>query len=553
MRRLHKRWYVWVSVLLFVAVPATVLITNRYLEHQFVSELQREINHDPDSAFNYYVDDAEIGLWAGRLVIRGLRLVPRDSYLDRVRSGELAVVAGFAVDQVVVRGASALRLFLANDLVVREIILRNPRFKYYGNPHVELARTRNPIGEIMATELGTARVGRIRVINGQVEIMDASRQDRVVLSIDSSDFDMRGVVADSATVRGLMPIQVEDVEARAGTIRFGGLEQYAMASEGLRYESRSGILEVTAVRFESRLDRDAYLATVSGAVPWLSARADTVRVRGIDFEALDRDGIIGLRALELSGARLDVAADVTEPADRTTAQPLPAAVIREIPIPFYLDSVYLRDLAIRYSERVDTGQDLAEISFLDTQGIVTNLTNAPERLAESPDATLNATTRLLGATSLQVDASFAIPDAAHSFAVNATLDSVPFSAFNQAAMAWAGVSFTKGSVLGIQLGFFANDSIALGFADFEYDAIGIDVHHMKKGERQWFASWLGNAALRSKNLKTEGRYIRGEIHYRRAETLPFFAYVWRSVRSGLVPVAVGDLLRGRVRKSLRRD
>jgi hypothetical protein len=234
-------------------------------------------------------------------------------------------------------------------------------------------------------------------------------------------------------------------------------------------------------------------------------------------------------------------------------QLLPSAGIAKIPLPVYLDSIVVRHADVTYQERVRWHDEPAEIRFSSLQATIAHISNMPERIETEPNLKVRASGLFMGKGELRAEIDIPLADPVHTTFVKASLGSMPLKRLNPSTLTWAGVTFNKGDVLGVQLNFQMNDTIGLGWSDFEYRDLNVKVHKLS-GERksEWLSTILGNLALRKNNRTDKGRYLRGRIHFERPNTTPFFGYIWKCIRSGVVPVAVGDLLRGGVEKSLRK-
>ncbi|MBB2151082.1 AsmA family protein [Pedobacter gandavensis] len=203
-----------------------------------------------------------------------------------------------------------------------------------------------------------------------------------------------------------------------------------------------------------------------------------------------------------------------------------------------IQKLNLSNVGISYSEYDTDSQQKGTITFENTSGSFTNVTNMAKDKAKNPWMTANLTTYLMGRGKLDVGFKFNLEAKDGAFSYSGVLGSMDGRALNRITRPLGMIAIKSGEVKRMEFQVDANDRVANGFMKFEYNELSVNLLKKEPGEsrlvRQGWMSFLANAMiLNPNNPSKEGKLVTAKIHEERARNGSFFHFIWRSLFQGI--------------------
>ena len=154
-------------------------------------------------------------------------------------------------------------------------------------------------------------------------------------------------------------------------LRSDTLSEIAIA--GAEADLTDSTLRLAGARHEPSIPEDQWVRRVRVRRDRIRFELDSLRARGVAWRAFVATGDIGVRALELEGARLDVLTDQRIPRGRPPRHRSPQQVAAGASPALRLDSLLVSAGTIVYREREPGSERPGRVSFDAVQGRVLDL------------------------------------------------------------------------------------------------------------------------------------------------------------------------------------
>ncbi|HEX6669378.1 MAG TPA: hypothetical protein VF061_07450, partial [Gemmatimonadales bacterium] len=266
------------------------------------------------------------------------------------------------------------------------------------------------------------------------------------IRIAEVDFPALSVTLKRPGARGGTSVALERAQFHAGGVvvspRAASADRARLEANGLLLRPDT-LIEISAARLEADfIDSTLGLegARHEPAIPeaeWarrVRVRRDRIRFtldslqgRGVAYRGFLAGGAIGIRALELHGARLDVLSDRRIPKGPPRRHRTPQQVAAQTLSPLRLDTVLVAGGAILYRERRPEGERPGVVSFEQVRATIRGL-QLPSR---GEPLKIEASARLMGEGPLTARATVPLDAPDFRYELSGRLDRMPAKALNR--------------------------------------------------------------------------------------------------------------------------
>lgn len=203
-----------------------------------------------------------------------------------------------------------------------------------------------------------------------------------------------------------------------------------------------------------------------------------------------------------------------------------------------IQKLNLSNVDISYSEYNTDSQQKGTITFENTSGSFSNVTNMLKDKLKNPWMTASLSTYLMGRGKLDVGFKFNLDAKDGAFSYSGLLGNMDGRSLNRITRPLGLIAIKSGDVKHLEFHVQANDRIANGEMKFEYNDLSVNLLKKEAGEnrlvRQGWMSFLANAIiLNPNNPSKEGKLVTAKIHEERAKNGSFFHFIWRSLFQGI--------------------
>lgn len=270
-----------------------------------------------------------------------------------------------------------------------------------------------------------------------------------------------------------------------------------------------------------------------------SLQLNNIDLYGINLSAYLKRGEVFADEMHIANGFLSVFNDNSYPKlvkDKTGR--FPHQLLQKIKIPITLKKILLQKLDISYAEFDARSKQRGRISFNNTSGVISNVTNQAKYKEANPITEANLVSHLMEQGKLTVNFKFNTIAPKADFTYQGQLQEMDARQLNYITKPLAMVQVKSCLIRKLAFEIKANEDVAIGRVKFLYNDLSLGLMKQHEGgqrlQRLGLLSLLANAIIiHSDNPSNDGKFTVAPINYKRKPTGSFFNFVWKTLFQGV--------------------
>ena len=307
----------------------------------------------------------------------------------------------------------------------------------------------------------------------------------------------------------------------------------------LLMSTKNSFLSVANLKFTPRYSKQEYGIKAGFQADWKDLLVKKIKLEKIDFIDLIENNTFKCQKLSFNNGYLNLYKDKQLPFPSDRVLPMEQDLIQNIKIILKLDTIEVNNIDISQSTLQSSGITEGSISFVKTNGTVTNITNDSLRLLDDHMMVVKATSNVMNKGKLTANFSFDMKDPDNLFFFDAKLAPMKAEEFNNILEATAFVSVKSGNIKSLSLQATGNSSYAYGNMSFLYNNLKVETINKKslepKGMGKVLKTFFANTfVVKKNNSKYKLLSRRGEMYYERDQARITLDYAAKTALTGVV-------------------
>lgn len=270
----------------------------------------------------------------------------------------------------------------------------------------------------------------------------------------------------------------------------------------------------------------------------------SLQLNNIDFEGINLFTYIKNREvmadeMKIANGTLSVFNDNSYPKllkDKTGR--FPHQLLQKIGIPINIKKINLNELDISYAEFDKESRQRGRITFNNTSGTITNVTNQLKQKKKNPIIEADLQSYLMEQGKLNVGFKFNLLARKADFSYQGQLLNMDAKQLNYVTRPLAMLQIKSCLVRSLAFDIKANDEVAKGKVAFAYNDLSLGLMKRHEGgerlKRLGILSLLANAmVIYSDNPSVDGKFTIATVDYKRKPTASFFNFIWKTLFQGV--------------------
>ncbi len=314
---------------------------------------------------------------------------------------------------------------------------------------------------------------------------------------------------------------------------------YKVTFKDLRINTLDKSLAFSNVVYSPRMNKKAFYSLVKKNVTMNDVQMGKVKLNNVSFKKLLNQKEFYAQSMNVSNGRASFYQDMRYPKVRENViGKAPYEQLMKIKSAFHVDTVYIKNVLVQYSEYSDQSGQVGTITFAGTSGILTNVTNNRKVLAKNRFMYADLYTKVMDVGKLHVKFGFDMLRSGGYYTYAGTVSPMSASAFNRILVPLANVEIMSGDIKKISFNMQATNYRNWGTFKFDYDSLNVNILRSPKdnedAKAQKTISFLVNKVLiNSSNPDSNGKHNVGTVNYNRVPEYPFFKTIWKSLLQGI--------------------
>jgi hypothetical protein len=527
-------------VVLLIVVALAFRVWDAWVEDALGRWAVDELAGQSDGTYRLALGDLSFLPLAGSISFDSARVVT-DTARNRRRAVPLPVLRGQA-RECHVSGLDLVRLLLGRALRARALECRRlvAAIALTGRVRDDSATADTATADtarslhqlVRPLGLSSFRIGRISFPSASLTLERPGPAGGASLALTQARFDAEDVVFDPEVA------SADRARLRAAGVMLRPDTTIGISVARLEADFTDSTLRLSGAEHEPAVPESEWVRRVRVRRDRIRFALDSLQGRGVTWRAFLATGDMGIRALELRGATLDVLTDRRIPKGRPRAHPTPQQVAARTRSAVRLDTVLVSGGRIVYREHEPERGRPGVVSFEGLRATVLDL----DLPSQGQPLRIEASARLMGEGVLSARATVPLDAPDFRYRLSGSLGAMPAEAFNRFLAVNEAFAFDDGRVEEITFsqtvrGGRARTTVIPRYRDLSVEPSGDGggvIGSVKRAVEETIADAL---VVRSRNPDDddeEPRVARTVRHYDPTST--WIQFLWFSLREGLLEV-----------------
>jgi hypothetical protein len=541
------KWLGAACLTLFLFFSVASWYYSEKLRPVITDEIKDLVLSTTHSLYHINFSDVNTNVFTGNASLYDVEIIPDSAVLRRlvVKHHAPNNVYTIKVKKLSIRGFHPLRLFKHQKLNVEQLLLENPSIIMANkqlpfNEHKRPGSMISPYAYISKYlkefRVKTLRFNNIRFkyINNNLAI--PTTDSLVNLNVTLKDWLIDAKSASDPTRMYLL----KDIILNIKDYAYATPDSlYHIRIDRFDFRASTGRIKINQFRLLPRYPEMEFGKVAGYAKDRFNISLNDISLSGIDFPLYLRKQELFAKEMNINNGSLAVFNNNMLPVQNLAKEgKFPHQLLQLVKAAITVKKLSLDHINISYSEFDRDSREKGVITFDNTSGVISNLTNAPAFKKQNPFMFAHMHSMLMGQGKMDVNFRFDLNAADGAFAYAGLLKNMDGRALNKVTRPLGLLQIRSADIHALSFRVEANDKRATGKLNFRYERLGVNVlkreegkdHLVKKG---WMSFLANNLVLNTSNPDRNGKFVSADINYARLPTSTFFSFLYKTLFEGI--------------------
>ncbi len=535
---------VFVTVFLVLA-----FLINLYWSPILAQKIRDAVLNGTDSLYKANFSKAELHILRGNIIFYNITIEPDTVVYNRMCREHRAPnnLIELHVRRLILTSIHPFKLYFRHQLDIGEVVLNDP------NLHVtyKLNQTKDTVindnrtaWQKISKSLSSIHIGDVFLNDIKFKYDDYSGNKLVISELKEMSFSASDLLIDSATQKDKSRLlYCKEIIAELHNYKgktADGLYTYKadhvkLSTLTSRLTIKGLTLEpVNAKTFFNRTAKDRY-----------SFQLDSLVLNHFDYLAYHRFRTFSVSSMVASNGTFALLNNPNKVADPTADKSgsFPARALAEIKTDLRIDTAYIHNVTVTYSEYNAKSYQTGTVSFNNTSGKFLNITNNKIALAKSNICAAQLTTHFMNRGRLNLLFNINLTDPEMPYSYKGDLGPMNMGNLNTATMPLAMVKITDGNIKSFDFDITANSKISKGRITLLYNGLKVKLLTPDTAFNGFSGKLIESLYANIFIIKHNNPDYDGDaprtfyVDYVRPKSSPFFKTIWNTLLTGIKPAA----------------
>jgi hypothetical protein len=546
----NSRLIIWLSagcLILFLFFSVASWYYSEKLRPIITGEIKDLVLSTTDSLYHIDFSTVKTNVFTGNASLSDVEIIPDSSILRKLVIKRRAPnnVYTIKVKKLTIRGFHPLRLFKNQKLNVELLLLENPSILMANkqqpfNENKPANRGSTPYAYI-AKYLKEFRVNTIRFKNIRFKYVNNNLAHPATDSLVNLNVTLKDWLIDAKS--GSDPTRMyllKDIILNINDYAYATPDSmYHIRIDRFDFRASTGRIKINQFTLVPRYSEMDFGQVAGYAKDRFNISLNDISLSGIDFPLYVRKQELVAKEMNINNGFLAVFNNnMLKGQNLAKAGKFPHQLLQTVKAPVTVKKLSLDHVNISYSEYDRDSKEKGVITFDNTSGVISNVTNAPAFKKKDPFMFARMHAMLMGQGHMDVNFRFDLNAPDGAFAYAGILKDMDGRALNKVTRPLGMLEIRSGYINALSFRVQANDQKATGRLNFRYDRLGVNLlkreegkdHLVKKG---WLSFLANNLILNTSNPDRNGKFVSADINYTKVPSSTFFSYLYRTLFEGI--------------------
>ena len=301
------------------------------------------------------------------------------------------------------------------------------------------------------------------------------------------------------------------------------------------YDKNTRLLSADSFSFRPILDQKSFIEESPWQTDYITARTGSILLGPFDIEKYIRDSVMDMGVLNIDNARLTVFRDKRVPREPGIVRPLPADLLKKIPLHLQIDTVRVNNSHVEYEEYNERTNNAGKITVARLNGRMTRVKN--HNLVKSDSLHLVADGYIEDSIFTKLNVKESYTDSLGGFLMTVQMGPADLNVLNPVLRPLASAELKSGRLDTLMMRVVGREELAFGEIKMSYHDLKVLV--LKKGGgkkplmggiKNFFANTL---------IKNESNEKGSRIFIRRQRDRSAINYLVKITFNGITNTLIG--------------
>ena len=526
-----------------------------YIISGIVDSKVKVIQKELKGTFDFEYSSLKVSFFRKRIDLKKFKLKSASDTSSNKNSIE------FNLEKLILKIENFEDVLFEGKLHFKEVILKHPMINY--GLREKLPKTEvnedsfseeedeeEDAGEQRATEklINLILIDQLSVINGEAAIFSKNNIDKKLLYIKDLGVESTAISIDLNETSLDRMFQDDEFKVRIRDLYSDEIKDLHLEVKKIDFTKSSNSIEISGLYLKNTEKAKTFVSKQKFRAIWMDIIVDKIKLN-ISPRQIYNKGLVYLKKIEIDGVHAELYNDVTL-ALKPGHKPMPPSIIRDISLPFKIDSIILKNSELSYFHK-DKADAPGLLQFKELEVIVTRATNIDYLIEQNSRMNIDIKAKPWGKGDFVGNISLDLDNPMDYVYARGTLTNLPFKEVENMTKPLYGVEIASGKIDVLKYDLTMNEDIGKGSLRLDYKDLKIDIKKDKEkkdsetGEHKSnkFFNFVANEAVITSNMPGLKNYeSEGYVIFDRNKNKPIFDLLWNCIQVGIMDVVVPNAL-----------
>lgn len=535
----------------FVTISLVLaFLINAYWAPVLAQKIRDAVLKGSDSLYKADFSNAELNILRGNITFYNITIKPDTAIYNRMCREHRAPnnLIELKVRRLILTDIHPFKLYFKHQLNIGELVLNDPdlhvTYKLNQTKDTVIADNRTAWQQI-SKNLNSIHIANIFLNNIKLKYDDYSGHKLEISEFKEMSFSASDLLIDSATQKDKSRLlYCREIIAELNNYKGKSADGlYAYKISHIKLSTLTSQVNITGLSltpidgktFFTRTKKDKYFFQL-----------DSLQLNHFDYLGYHRFRTFSVSSIVAANGAFSLfnnpnGAPGNPAVDKITS--FPAYALNEITTDIRIDTTYMHNVSVTYSEYNDKSYETGSVIFTSIKGKILNITNNKAALAKNNICSVNLISNFMGNGRFKVSFNFNLTDPDVPYSYKGELGSMDMGSINAATMPLAMVKITDGNIKSFKFDINANAKVSRGKVELLYNDLKVkllspDTNVISFKGKIIESLYANIFIIKHNNPDNPDEAPRTfNVNYVRPKDSPFFRTVWQTLLAGIKPAA----------------
>jgi hypothetical protein len=541
------KWLIGVCLLLIVVFSIVSRYYSEKLEPVITREIKDLVTTATDSLYQVNFSKVKTNIFTGNASMFDVEIIPDTLVLKHLTAkGEAPNnIYTIRLKKLSIRGFHPIMLFKEKKLHVDQLLFDNPSI-IMSNRQLRFNEDRLPNSRLspyayISRYLAELSVKTIRFKDARFKYVNHNFASPITDSLVNLNITLKDWLIDSTSSADPKRMYLlKDILVN--------VKDYAYATPDSMYHLRINQLDFRASTGQVRINQFALVPRYSEmdfgkvlgyAKDRYNVSLNNITLSGINFPAyINKQELLAGEMKINNGFVAVFNNNMLSERNQAKLGKFPHQLLQSVKGLVTVKRLSLENINISYAEYDRDSQERGVITFDNTSGTFSNVTNSPAFKRKNPFMLAKLHSRFMNQGNLNLNFKFDLQAPDGAFAYSGTLRDMDGKALNKLTRPLGMLQIKSGYVNQLSFNIKANDQLATGKLDFRYERLAVNILKREEGasrlvKKGWLSFLANNLIINTSNPDRDGKHVYADINYRKVSNNSFFSYMYKTLFQGI--------------------